>query len=73
MGIIATILKEVEELVLTSGGLKQKLDGVADSVQPVKGCKVLGDSIHGMKMIGKMLLIMMAIRCCCCYYYYCYL
>ena len=38
---ISTTLKEVEELVTLPDSIKQKLDGVVDSVPPDKGCEVL--------------------------------
>ena len=38
---IATTQKEVEELMIPSGGVRQKLDGVVDSVPPDRGCEVL--------------------------------
>ena len=38
---IAPNLKEVEELMIPADGVKQKLDGVVDSVPPDKGCEVL--------------------------------
>ena len=47
-GKIATTLKEVEELMIPPDGVTGKLDGVVDSVPPVKGCEVLaGELTHG--------------------------
>ena len=40
-GKIATILKEVEGLMIPPDGFKRELDGVIDSVPPDKGCEVL--------------------------------
>ena len=40
-------LKEVEELMIPSGGVRQKLDGVVDSFPPDKGCEMLdGELTH---------------------------
>ena len=36
-GKIATTLKEVQKLTIPPDGVKQKLDGVVDSVLPDKG------------------------------------
>ena len=38
---MATTLKELKELMIPPDGVKQKLDGVVDSVPPDKGCEVL--------------------------------
>ena len=44
---ITTTIKEVEELMIPPDGVKQKLDGVVDSVPPHNGCEVLdGELIH---------------------------
>ena len=40
-------LKEVKELIIPPDGVKQKLNGVVDSVPPDKGCEVLeGEFTH---------------------------
>ena len=38
---ISTTLKEVEEWMIPSDGIKLKLDGLVDSVPSDKGCAVL--------------------------------
>ena len=44
---VTTTLKEVEELMIQSDGVKGKLDGMADSVPPDKGFEVLdGEFAH---------------------------
>ena len=38
---MATTLKELEELMIPSGDVKRKLDGVIDGVPPDKGCEMV--------------------------------
>ena len=44
---IAATLKGVKDLMIPPDGVKRRLDGVVDSVQPDKGCEVLhGELTH---------------------------
>ena len=43
---IPPTLKEIEEVLIPTDGVKRKLDGVVDSVLPDKDCEVLDEELN---------------------------
>ena len=67
-GKIAITLKQVEELMIPPDAVKQKLDGVVDSVPSVKGSEVIdGELTHEewdeIDVVKLLLIVKMATFC----------